>query len=109
VSYTPILLIVPVVYAALQFDALSRMQSSWKRAASAPAYGLAACFALQVMAGIVSPVFAFHVPVVALVVACLYLAGLSILHDRALALSFEEDAAHDLSGLENVVALSDYR
>lgn len=107
-SYAPILLIVPVIYAALQFDALSRMQNSWKTAAMAPAFGLAAAFALQVMAGIVSPLIAAYVPVAAMTLSCVYLAGLSILHDRALALSFVEDE-DGFAPDGNVVALADYR
>ena len=105
-SYEPIALFVPVVYAALQYDAVYRMQNSWKSAAYLPAGLMCLAFGLQVLLSIASPSAAAWVPLAAMSLACVYLAALNLLHDRMIRQAMEADA-RPLS--RNVINLDDYR
>ncbi len=105
-SYEPITLFIPVIYAGLQYDALTRMQGGWKVAALMPAILFMFAFVFQVMLGVVAPQLAIWVPLVAMCVAVAYLAALNGRFDRALQAEDRQAAA---GAPENVVFLNDFR
>lgn len=107
-SYEPIVLVVPVVYAALQYDALNRFTANWRAAAFLPMPMMMIAFALQVMVSLVNPMIAFYLPLAGLTASCVYLSFLIVRHDRMLRLSWEaKDEAVEES--DNVVKIVDFR
>lgn len=105
-SYEPIYLAVPAIYAALQLDALFRMEGDFRRKALVPAYAMMAAFTLQLVIGMVDPAVAATVPLVAMTGSVLFLGWLNRRFDRTLHAPDETDEAPEPC---EVVDLGDFR
>lgn len=106
-SYQPIALVVPIIYVALQFIALSEFRDRWRQAAVVPVAIMSGIFALHVLSASLMPVASALLPLAGMTLASVYLTLLILLHDHRKSGDLRRDEA--VLGSENVVNISDYR